>query len=190
MQNCPTDTLERTGLWPSGADFRHKLWGSKEEIQTTAQFIKYIHLQIRHGHTSIWTQKKKIRLDSCPKSHAMNEMQWKFGLLSLRKASSHSTALCPAWVFFFLCSVFVFPYHRLWGLYSFTTDGYGIFNVRTNLGARLTHEVEIRHKQVCTRVGLDGQKKKMGIAVLWLLAFPGERPNFPWIALQLESYPF
>ena len=42
----PTHTLERTRLWPSGADFLDKLWGPKQELQTTAQFIKNIHLQI------------------------------------------------------------------------------------------------------------------------------------------------
>ena len=49
-QNCPTHTPQRTRLWPSGADFRDKLWGSKEELRTTAQFIKNIHLQIWHDH--------------------------------------------------------------------------------------------------------------------------------------------
>ena len=40
---------------------------------------------------------------------------------------------------FFLCAVFfAFPYHRLWGL-LFSTDGYGIFNVRTNLGVCAVH---------------------------------------------------
>ena len=33
----------------------------------------------------------------------------------------------------------VWPYHRLWS-YSFTTDGYGIFNVRTKLGTCRTQE--------------------------------------------------
>ena len=33
-----------------------------------------------------------------------------------------------------VCSVFKFPYHRLWGL-LYTTDGCGICNVRINLGA-------------------------------------------------------
>ena len=31
-----------------------------------------------------------------------------------------------------VCTVFVFPYHRFWDLFFFTTDGYGIFNVRTH----------------------------------------------------------
>ena len=43
---CPTHTLERTRMWPSGADFRDKLWRSKEELQITAQFFKNIYLQI------------------------------------------------------------------------------------------------------------------------------------------------
>ena len=36
LQNCPTRTREGTRLWPSGSDFRDKLWGSKEDLQTTA----------------------------------------------------------------------------------------------------------------------------------------------------------
>ena len=35
--------------------------------------------------------------------------------------------------------VFVFPYHRFWGLYSFMTDGYGIFNLCRNLGVHTQH---------------------------------------------------
>ena len=41
LQKCPTHTPER-----DGADSRDKLWGSKEELQTTAQFIKNNQLQI------------------------------------------------------------------------------------------------------------------------------------------------
>ena len=32
--------MGNSGLWPSGADFRGKLWGSKEELQTTAKRIR------------------------------------------------------------------------------------------------------------------------------------------------------
>ena len=47
--------------------------------------------------------------------------------------------------------------------YSFTTDGYGVFNVRKNVGACSTHEGErgvgggggVRYKQVCTRVASE-----------------------------------
>ena len=41
------------------------------------------------------------------------------------------------------------------GGYSFITDGYGIFNMRTHWGAYSTQEgggVGVRRKQVCTRV--------------------------------------
>ena len=38
-----------------------------------------------------------------------------------------------------VCSVFVLPTTSC-EAYSFTTDGYVIFNVHTNLGARHTHE--------------------------------------------------
>ena len=43
--------------------------------------------------------------------------------------------------------------------YSFTADGYGIFNVRTNLGVCCMREGGVRHKQVCTRVDSEGQEK-------------------------------
>ena len=61
-QDCPTHTLERTRLWPSGADFRDKLWGSKEELQNYCPFhlehpppnLTWLYYTI-----DIWTQKKK-----------------------------------------------------------------------------------------------------------------------------------
>ena len=84
----------------------------------------------------------------------------KFGLLSLGKASSHSTALPSVFVCAFfspLCSVFVSipPAARA---YYFTTDEYGIFNMRTYLGACRTQEGGVRYKEVCTRVDSEGQK--------------------------------
>ena len=80
-------------------------------------------------------------------------MHRKFGLLSPGKVSSHSTAL-PS--FFSLCVVFLFFHTTDCEAYSFTIDGYGIFNASTNLGA---HEGGVRHKQVYTRVDSEGQKK-------------------------------
>ena len=56
-------------------------------------------------------------------------MHRKFGLLSLGKPSSHSTALYPAFLLF-VCSVFTFLYIGC-EAYSVKTDGYGIFVVRT-----------------------------------------------------------
>ena len=62
-----------------------------------------------------------------------------FGLLSPRKASSHSTVLPSLFsfrrAFFFPRSIPPAVRPTL-----FTTDGFGIFNVRTNLGACRTHE--------------------------------------------------
>ena len=43
--------------------------------------------------------------------------------------------------------------------YSFTTDGYGIFNVRNTFRVRAVHTKGGRHKQVCTRVDSEGQKQ-------------------------------
>ena len=44
--------------------------------------------------------------------------------------------------------------------YSFTTDGYGIFNVRTNFGCVPYIRRGVRHKTVCTRVDQEGQKEE------------------------------
>ena len=69
-------------------------------------------------------------------------MHGKYGLLSLGKASSHSTALPSA-----LCC-YVLPLYAVFSCfyttrcddYSFTTGGYGIFNMRANVGASRKHE--------------------------------------------------
>ena len=57
--------------------------------------------------------KNEIRLDkpSCPSG-----VYAKFGLLPQGKVSSPSTALPNFFCFTHVCSVFVFPYHRLWEL--------------------------------------------------------------------------
>ena len=61
-------------------------------------------------------------------------MHGKFRLLSPGKANSHSTALPSMQCF----HVSIPP--AVGANYPFATDGYGIFNVRTNLGAQHTHE--------------------------------------------------
>ena len=66
-------------------------------------------------------------------------MHGKFGLLSLPKESGHSTAL-PNFLLVFLGVVFSLSHTTGCEAYSFTADGYGIFNVRTNLGPCRTHE--------------------------------------------------
>ena len=48
-----TDPIKKANIVWRGGDF----W-DKEEFQTTAQFIKSIHLQMWHDH-DIWTKKKK-----------------------------------------------------------------------------------------------------------------------------------
>ena len=55
-----------------------------------------------------------------------------FGLLTPGKASSHIMQYGTTLLFNYfspVCDVFVFPYHQLCEAYSFTTDGYGVFNV-------------------------------------------------------------
>ena len=106
-----------------------------------------------------------IRIDSfmtvCTRGDSVcpNAMHGKFGMLSLGKASSHSAALPRSLLLFFLCVVFSCLRTFHCEAYSFTTDGYGIFNMRANLGACYAHEWgSCRHKQVCKRGDSEGQK--------------------------------
>ena len=99
-------------------------------------------------------------------------MHGKFGLLSQEKASSHNKGN-PALVFlsfFFLSAVFSSFHNKGCDAYSFTTDGYGIFNVCINLGACRTHEEgsgtnksaqkwtrrDRREKQICITLPSQG----------------------------------
>ena len=61
-----------------------------------------------------------------------------------------------------LCVMFSCFYATGCKTYSFTADGYDIFNVRTHLGASrsLLARTGVRHKHVCTRVDSEWQKKK------------------------------
>ena len=63
----------------------------------------------------------------------------KFGLLSLRKASCDSHATQPYLITSLVYAVFLCV-HITGCEASFTTDGYGIFNLHTHLGACCTHE--------------------------------------------------
>ena len=56
-----------------------------------------------------------------------------------RGRRSTNWATTSPWFNLIVSSIFVSPHHRLRGL-RFTTDGYRIFNVRTNRGACRTHE--------------------------------------------------
>ena len=47
LQNCPIYAPERIRPWPSWADFKDKLWGSTEDLRTTAQLIENINIPIR-----------------------------------------------------------------------------------------------------------------------------------------------
>ena len=59
-----------------------------------------------------------------------------------------------------MCAVFLCSHTTGCEAYSFATDRYGIFNVRTNLGACRTPFTRWGSdtKQVCTRVDSEGQK--------------------------------
>ena len=63
----------------------------------------------------------------------------------------------PAFGLFFRCAVFSCFHSTFCEACSFTTDGYGIFTVRTNVGVPYTQR-GFRHKQVCTRVDSGGHK--------------------------------
>ena len=98
-------------------------------------------------------------------------MHGKFRLLSQGKAIAATVRRYPqpfgVMLGFFLCAVFSCFRHTTGGeAYSFTTNGYRIFNVCRNCR---THEGGggvwggggVRHKQVCTRVDSEGQPKRM-----------------------------
>ena len=44
---------------------------------------------------------------------------------------------------------------------SVTTDGYEIFNVRTNFGMCHTHEMTVEHKKKCIIDDSEGEEKKV-----------------------------
>ena len=79
--------------------------------------------------------------------------------LCLGKASSRSVVLQYP-VVVFLCAEFSCFYTTGCEFYSFMTDGFGIFNVRTKSGcvSRTYTRRGVRHKQVCIRV--DSEERK------------------------------
>ena len=46
LQDCPTHATERASLWPTGASLLDKLWGSKQQLVTTAIFVRNTKLKI------------------------------------------------------------------------------------------------------------------------------------------------
>ena len=46
LQQCPLHNSERSHFWPHGKDLHQKLWGSREDLQTTAQFITEIGISV------------------------------------------------------------------------------------------------------------------------------------------------
>ena len=54
LQDCPIYSEHRQAMWPDGATLQQKLWGSKEDLDTTARFLTSTGLQATHR-----TQKKK-----------------------------------------------------------------------------------------------------------------------------------
>ena len=79
-------------------------------------------------------QSENISLDEIRSLFCPNRMHGNFGgCFTPGKASSHSTAALPSFVILFLiCSVFACFHTTGCEAYSFTTDGYGIVNVRTH----------------------------------------------------------
>ena len=67
--------------------------------------------------------------------------------------------------------------HSRW--YGNTKGRYLVFNAQSTISVI----TRARQKNTAHR-----ENKKMGSAVLWLLAFPGGARIFPCIALGLESY--
>ena len=68
-------------------------------------------------------------------------------------------ALLPSFVFFFLLAAFSCFYTISREAYSFTTDGHGIFKVRTNLGACHIHTKGCQAQTSLHKSRLGGTKK-------------------------------
>ena len=103
-----------------------------------------------------------MRSDSITFLSQCNARQNNSGCFPHEKANSHSTAL-PSFfgLSLLLCAVCSCFHTTDCDAYSFTTDGYGIFNVRTHLGACRTHEQGSgTSKSQCTRVDSEGPNKK------------------------------
>ena len=46
LQDCPTFRALRCQLWPDGADMRQKLWGSRQDLEQTADYIRATGLNV------------------------------------------------------------------------------------------------------------------------------------------------
>ncbi|KAK7109255.1 hypothetical protein V1264_013328 [Littorina saxatilis] len=46
LQSCPLYQDARTQHWPHGATLAEKLWGTKQDLDTTTNFITHIRLEI------------------------------------------------------------------------------------------------------------------------------------------------
>ena len=46
LQDCPTFSTQRCQIWPEGANMEQKLWGSRQDLERTAGFIKMTDLMI------------------------------------------------------------------------------------------------------------------------------------------------
>ena len=79
-------------------------------------------------------------------------MHGKFRPLSPGKAGSQGPPPPP------VCSVFVFSYHRGCEDYSFTRDGYGIFNMLTNWDVCCTHKGGSDTNKSAQELTQEGQK--------------------------------
>ena len=99
-----------------------------------------------------------IRLDNCfvPMQCTGNTVCFRRG----KRAGRQSAALPSFFIILCFCVRTFSCFHTtVCEAYSFATDGYWIFNVRTHLGACRTHEWRSgTSKSICTRVDSEGQK--------------------------------
>ena len=87
-----------------------------------------------------------------------------YGLFYAGKASSHNTALVSFKIYIKkppLCAVFSCFYSTGCEAYSFTTDEYGMFTMRTNVGVCSTHEKGSGPNKSAQELTWDGQKKTL-----------------------------
>ena len=46
LQNCPAHNALRRQTWPEGAELQDKLWGCREDLEKTVDFVRVAGLQI------------------------------------------------------------------------------------------------------------------------------------------------
>ena len=133
-------------------------------------FIMFVSVEVGGEVGYKWCKQNKMKEISLTKisqqvSHPTSDPAYKrITDTEIRSLSCHSTMHGKLGKPFF--SFFLPPAVS----YSFTTDGYEIFNMPTHLGACRTQEGGVSHKQVCTR-GFCAQRILIPVGFFVFLLF-------------------